>query len=252
MSGTAMILAWHTAGSVGTVPYASESYALWWSFARGTLPVVTAPTHTVSHNDAMHMGPALSSKPRLGYFISNTSLASEGNVTLANGSPPADLGWLGGLRHYRLIPGTWYPKMATYHFDGLATVLRFDFSSEGLVKWIQQPYHSPAYDNFDHCLFFGNGVGPTLGREVQSLHPYTHTSYIPPPSSGLLSQSCGESPFSQRPAVAHNRHFELGARGSLHPCHPAGQNGDTLTRTQCSPRVRSQDRPVLRTAFLQR
>ena len=103
--------------------------------------------------------------PRVDYFLSNMSTSS-GSAALSSGVPS----WISGTEHFRLIPATWYTEMDSYHFDGLAAVIKFTFGADGTLSWFSEPFHSPAYDDFDHCLFFGNGV-TKLGRNLCFLNP---------------------------------------------------------------------------------
>merc|ERR1711871_727339 len=108
----------------------------------------------------------------VGYFLRSMQTNASGTITAASSSDnaAADLSWLEGFAHYRLLPGH-FPNGMKYHFDGLATVLRMEFSNgeDGAtapsVSYFARPFESTAFDEYDNhkCLFFGTGTGPTLG-----------------------------------------------------------------------------------------
>ena len=105
----------------------------------------------------------------LRFFIRNMSIAESGTVAL-----PADaLTWPGfedGLRHFRLVQGH-FPDEMMYHFDGLATILRFDVNATH-VNWNWKPFQSEAAEDYESCIFFGTGTGPTLpGRRICFQNP---------------------------------------------------------------------------------
>ena len=102
----------------------------------------------------------------LGHMLRNSSL-SKGSVESSLRQAPQ---WLAGLVHYRLLPGG-FPDGMHYHFDGLATPVRFSFdaSSDGSgpsLSWHAKPYESDAFKKYKSCLFFGTGTGPTLGTHL--------------------------------------------------------------------------------------
>ena len=78
--------------------------------------------------------------------------------------------WLRNAEHFRLIPGI-FPNDMHYHFDGLATVLKFSIDQDGNVTFFGKPFRSDAYTNYDSCLFFGTGTGPTLGSKLCFQNP---------------------------------------------------------------------------------
>ena len=76
----------------------------------------------------------------------------EGQTTL-----PAELNWLSGHQHYRLIPGA-FPKGIDYHFDGLAMVLQFTFG-EGSITFKGKAFESTASEHWNECIFYASGSG---------------------------------------------------------------------------------------------
>lgn len=67
--------------------------------------------------------------------------------------------WLDNVANYRNIPGV-FPEGMDYFFDGLATLAKFEFKN-GNFSMFSRNYHSRAYDEWDKCIFFGSGTGPT-------------------------------------------------------------------------------------------
>jgi hypothetical protein len=57
-----------------------------------------------------------------------------------------------------------------YHFDGLAATMLFAFSDDTLTI-TSQPYESNLYKDYDHCVVFESGTGPTWGTEVCLTNP---------------------------------------------------------------------------------
>ena len=69
------------------------------------------------------------------------------------------------------VPGV-FPDGMAYHFDGLATVMKFTFSDDGATASVlTKPYASDAFLDYDRCVFYGTGTGPTRGREICFLNP---------------------------------------------------------------------------------
>lgn len=68
---------------------------------------------------------------------------------------------LAGVVHYRLVPYE-FPSGMRYHFDGLAAVLRFEFTDSSLAI-TAEPYQSRLQQHYDRCIFYGSGTGPTPG-----------------------------------------------------------------------------------------
>ena len=103
----------------------------------------------------------------LGHFIRNMSIAPSGSIPLANVDFP---GFEDGLRMFRLVQGS-FPDTMQYHFDGLATILRFDFNATHLT-WRWTAFESEADKDFEKCIFFGTGTGPTKpGRTICFKNP---------------------------------------------------------------------------------
>ena len=106
--------------------------------------------------------------PTLGYFLKNMNTTAEGTLTATTTTTMMktyDLSFLDGYDHYRLLPGDF--SYSTYHFDGLATVMRLSFeeneSGDMEIVYRVRPYESKAYlDRKNHeCIFFGTGTGPS-------------------------------------------------------------------------------------------
>merc|ERR1719253_98631 len=76
---------------------------------------------------------------------------SEGSQAMKHGHEDLE-----GFTHYRLLPGV-FPKGMGFHFDGLAVVMKVEFSG-GKVKHTFKPYNSNAYQQWDKCLFLGTGT----------------------------------------------------------------------------------------------
>lgn len=105
----------------------------------------------------------------VGHFLRNISIEEQGSAPLVTSSWP---GFEPGLRLFRLVQGSFPdPSVMKYHFDGLATILRFDFNATHL-SWRWSLFESGAADDFEKCIFVGNGVGPTRpGRTVCFTNP---------------------------------------------------------------------------------
>eukprot|EP00947_MAST-08B_sp_MAST-8B-sp1_P004192 g4192.t1 len=59
-----------------------------------------------------------------------------------------------------------------YHFDGLATVMKFSFSNDGKTMEVKsRPFASASYTDYSACIFYGTGTGPTLGRKICFTNP---------------------------------------------------------------------------------
>jgi carotenoid cleavage dioxygenase-like enzyme len=100
--------------------------------------------------------------PLVGFFLRTID---PGNETIVRSASPV----APEFTHYRLLPGT-FPGKMDYHFDGLATVMKFTFS-KGKISYTVQPYKSKAYDHWDRCSFFASGTGPTPGIEPCTQNP---------------------------------------------------------------------------------
>eukprot|EP00128_Syssomonas_multiformis_P011738 Colp12_sorted_trinity150504_noHs@32673 len=102
---------------------------------------------------------------KVGYFLRGIKDSSYA-IQNINADIAAELE---GLSHYRLIPGL-FPDGMNYHFDGLATVLKFTFNN-GQIQVSSKYFESEAEKNYNKCIFFGTGTGPTLGREICFTNP---------------------------------------------------------------------------------
>lgn len=96
----------------------------------------------------------------VGYFLRSMNVTASGLLSFENGS--SSLSFLDAYSHYRLLPGDF--SYGSYHFDGLATVMKIDFhdAENGFeASFTTKPYESQAYkDRKDHkCVFFGTGEG---------------------------------------------------------------------------------------------
>ena len=59
-----------------------------------------------------------------------------------------------------------------YHFDGLATVLKFTVSADGTtISYRAKAFQDQAAIDFKKCIFAGTGFGPTLGTKVCFTNP---------------------------------------------------------------------------------
>ena len=106
--------------------------------------------------------------PTVGYFLRNLGNATL-NTTIHEGSSlPSSLH---GLTHYRLLPAVFPDKMG-YHFDGLATVLKFHISDDGsTISYRAKTFEDEAATDFKKCIFYGTGYGPTLGTKICFTNP---------------------------------------------------------------------------------
>lgn len=103
----------------------------------------------------------------VGYFLRTVDRGQSVLADLVlNPQQAADLE---GVSHYRILPGI-FPKGMQYHFDGLATVLQFNFSG-GKVQYRAKAYESQAEQSYDTCIFLGTGTGPTLGHQPCITNP---------------------------------------------------------------------------------
>lgn len=60
---------------------------------------------------------------------------------------------------YRNIPGL-FPEGMDYFFDGLASIARFSFNETHMSMEVKA-YESSAEEQWESCIFFGTGTGPT-------------------------------------------------------------------------------------------
>jgi beta,beta-carotene 9',10'-dioxygenase len=77
--------------------------------------------------------------------------------------------WLNGYTHLRLAPGIFLKGM-DYHFDGLATVLKFSFK-DGQVEMVSKAYESELFKDPKGCIIFETGTGPSLGYKICFRNP---------------------------------------------------------------------------------
>eukprot|EP00948_MAST-09A_sp_MAST-9A-sp1_P001599 g1599.t1 len=133
----------------------------WLAFLK-TLDTQAEVTAELSYNS--------NDKPYVGYFLrsfENTNQTYE--ISIPDGVEIPD--YVTGLDHYRLLPG-YFPDPMHYHFDGLATVMKFSVSSDGKkISYFAKQYASDASTNFKRCIFFGTGTGPTLGTHICFTNP---------------------------------------------------------------------------------
>jgi len=108
---------------------------------------------------ALQLALLCSSAQPLGHFFSSTA---DRNISTLDGKLPDELKWLSSnnVSHFRLIPGT-FPEGMKYHFDGLASVMKFSFQDDGSITYIVKSYKSDAHDHYDTCDYYGSGTGPT-------------------------------------------------------------------------------------------
>jgi hypothetical protein len=110
----------------------------------------------------MMVRPSMAEEP-IKYFLRDMNTTIEGTIEVENDKLR---GVLDGLKHYRLLPGDL--SYGKYHFDGLATVMKFQFdvnqNGKIVASFFAKPYESQAYqDKDDHkCVFFGTGIGPYI------------------------------------------------------------------------------------------
>jgi carotenoid cleavage dioxygenase-like enzyme len=58
-----------------------------------------------------------------------------------------------------------------YHFDGLAAVATFEFHDNNTVSYLRRRFASKLEQDYDECIFYGSGTGPTPGTELCTLNP---------------------------------------------------------------------------------
>jgi len=181
--------------------------------------------------------PALSAAAPLGFFVRDLvpNTTSE-TIDLAPGAP-AEL--LAGLRHYRLVPGV-FPEGMGYHFDGLATVMKFSFSDDGTAAvWNvrRASRGAPSSTRVEEepqvmprkTRYLGRRAQQALrvGRVPRLLQVHILWDRHRPDSRtrNLLHEPGGESFAHRQPAVADDRHRQLGPRGHGH-ARDRGGRGD--------------------------
>ena len=107
-------------------------------------------------------------QPTVGYFLRDLGNATQ-NTTIPLTKPVPT--FLHGLAHYRLLPGL-FPDNMKYHFDGLATVLKFQISQDGTaISYRAKAFQDQAAIGFKKCIFYGTGTGPTLGTQICFTNP---------------------------------------------------------------------------------
>lgn len=106
--------------------------------------------------------------PHVGYFLRSMDLGT-GGILQELSLSDADAAALEGVSHFRLAPAI-FPDGMGYHFDGLATVLKFEFSG-GKLHFTAKAYESDAEKSYKSCLFVGTGTGPTLGSHACLTNP---------------------------------------------------------------------------------
>lgn len=91
-----------------------------------------------------HMAVAAKEQSIIKYFLRDMNTSVSGNIALEGTD---SLKYLDGLTHYRLVPGDF--SYGKYHFDGLATVMKFTFelNDQGSLTatYFAKPFESEAY-----------------------------------------------------------------------------------------------------------
>ena len=88
--------------------------------------------------------------PTLEYFLRDFN-ATNTTVELTTNLPS----YLHGMKHYRLLPAS-FPNKMPYHFDGLATVLKFEIHADGTsMTYRSKLFQSEAATNYKKCIFYG-------------------------------------------------------------------------------------------------
>lgn len=100
-----------------------------------------------------------------GYLLRNMDSIGSSQAFASNKNSK----WLEGTSHYRLVPGLWLKGM-NYHFDGLATVIKFEFK-DGKLLVNSRAFRSEVFHDPKGCIIFGTGNGPTLGHKVCFQNP---------------------------------------------------------------------------------
>ena len=105
--------------------------------------------------------------PKVGYFLRDFDAATPVQLNFSTPLPQH----LAGMKHYRILPAL-FPRKMDFHFDGLATVLKFTVSEDAKsVSYFSKPFASNAYTATSKCTFFGTGTGPTLGTQLCLQNP---------------------------------------------------------------------------------
>ena len=176
-------------------------------------------------------------KPLVGYFLRS-------QVALAHGSAAVRLpSWLAGHTVYRSVP-TSFPGGMQYHYDGLASVLKFSFDNNGTLSWAQVPYESGAYKSFDRCLYVGSGtyhagLEPCLANPGVNLLPMGKQLWMTIDNRfwGMVSMDdlktpteLGIAPLVEAPTVTLNAHPACDYNGNgvcyvTYPCASSGVPG---------------------------
>jgi len=109
--------------------------------------------------------------PTVNYFLRDFNVTSNTTITPTSTSTPPLPSFLHGMTHYRLLPASFPGKMA-YHFDGLATVLKFTVGNDGKkMSYRSKEFSSSAAVDYKKCIFYGTGTGPTLGTHICFTNP---------------------------------------------------------------------------------
>merc|ERR1719329_1136048 len=99
----------------------------------------------------------------LPYFLRSYNATGDVHTLATSDGSPGLPAWLAGLDHYRLLPGI-FPKGMEFHFDGLATVMKFSFDADASqVHYFAKPYASKAATEYKKCIFFGAERGARAG-----------------------------------------------------------------------------------------
>eukprot|EP00475_Leptophrys_vorax_P029305 TRINITY_DN4288_c0_g1_i1.p1 TRINITY_DN4288_c0_g1~~TRINITY_DN4288_c0_g1_i1.p1 ORF type:complete len:518 (+),score=133.07 TRINITY_DN4288_c0_g1_i1:92-1645(+) len=148
---------------------------LWSALVSGVVSdVASTPSWSGSLNSSINHTPRQGVFP--GYLLRNMENLPQDSVTTLTLSPAntsqSAPEWLaeGGFTHYRLVPGIFLNGM-DYHFDGLATVMKFSFKQDSSVGVQIKPYASEVFNDPKGCIVYETGTGPTLGYKICFRNP---------------------------------------------------------------------------------
>jgi len=136
------------------------------SYSSAWLPLL----NTIDREEILETSHNSQETPYIGYFLRSFENVDQSYEILVPESVELP-DYVKDLDHYRLLPG-FFPEPIHYHFDGLATVMKFHVSSDGRkISYFAKKYASDAATNFKRCIFFGTGTGPTLGTHLCFTNP---------------------------------------------------------------------------------
>eukprot|EP00440_Ansanella_granifera_P012682 gb/GFBE01013779.1/.p1 GENE.gb/GFBE01013779.1/~~gb/GFBE01013779.1/.p1 ORF type:complete len:537 (+),score=124.85 gb/GFBE01013779.1/:1-1611(+) len=165
----------------------------------------------------------------VGHFLRSMELvegADHGQFTLS----PRDAEDLQGVSHYRLAPGI-FPKGMHFHFDGLATVLKFEFS-DGKLSYTAKAYESDAEKDYGSCIFIATGTGPTIGSHPCLTNPAVNLL----PIKGQLWLTIDTSKWGRvDPATLETTPDTVSVESTVLNAHPAcdPRTGDCFVQYNC-------------------